>query len=70
MNPLKSFLLIAAATVPMLSSANTWLTLDSSTKVDMTYGSNSEYAEIVTTGTDPHITTHPTGDMHFKDVRL
>ena len=47
MNPLKSFLLIAAATVPMLSSANTWLTLDSSTKVDMTYGSNSEYAEIV-----------------------
>ena len=70
MNPFKSFLLVAATAVPMLSSANTWLTFDSSTKVDMTYGSNSEYAEIVTTGTDPHITTLATGDMHFKDVRL
>ena len=55
---------------PFMANANTWLTFDSSTKVDMTYGSNSEYCEMVTTGTDPHIVTYATGDMHLKDVRL
>ena len=57
MNLFKSLLPVVAMAIPLLSHANTSLTLDSSTKVDMTYGSNSEYAEITTTGTDPHITT-------------
>lgn len=70
MNLFKSLLPVVAMAIPLLSHANTSLTLDSSTKVDMTYGSNSEYAEITTTGTDPHITTLPTGAMHLKDVRL
>lgn len=65
-----STLLMIVMAFPFMANANTWLTFDSSTKVDMTYGSNSEYCEMVTTGTDPHIVTYATGDMHLKDVRL
>lgn len=57
--------------IPFSTFANTSLTLDSSTKVDMTYGSNSQYAEMNTTGGDPHICTMAIpADMVFKDCRL
>ena len=69
MRIIRTLLMIVMA-FPFMANANTWLTFDSSTKVDMTYGSNSEYCEMVTTGTDPHIVTYATGDMHLKDVRL
>ena len=60
-----------ALSLSLVAEANTWLTFDTSTKADITYSSTSEYVQIVTTGTDPHITTNSIGaDMHFKDVRL
>lgn len=56
---------------PLMAHGNTSLTLDSSTKVDMTYGSNAQYAEMTTTGSDPHICSMAIpADMVYKDCRL
>ena len=41
MRIIRTLLMIVMA-FPFMANANTWLTFDSSTKVDMTYGSNSE----------------------------
>ena len=71
MNKLRLSLMSLLVAIPFASRANTSLTLDSSTKVDLTYGSNAQYAEITTTGTDPHICSMAIpADMVFKDCRL
>ncbi len=71
MKRLKTFCLTLMSVTALVSHATTMFTLDSSTKVDLTYGSNAEYATIVTTGTDPHITTlGVASDMHTKDSRI
>lgn len=68
---LKMSLLALLTSLPFASKANTGLTMDTSTQVDMTYTQSSSYYVIKTTGTDPHIcSTAIPADMVFKDCRL
>ncbi|GEM_PF-137477 len=71
MNRLRPTLLALLATLPFASKANTGLTMDVSTQVDMTYTQNGSYYVIKTTGTDPHIcSTALPANMDVKDCRL
>lgn len=71
MTKLKMSLLALLTALPFMSKANTGLTMDTSTQVDMTYTQSSSYYVIKTTGTDPHIcSTALPANMDVKDCRL
>ena len=71
MTKLKMSLLALLTSLPFASKANTGLTMDTSTQVDMTYTQSSSYYVIKTTGTDPHIcSTALPANMDVKDCRL